>query len=266
MGFLGDIGNFATGAVSGGLTGLGLGPLGNAIGGGNFIPDLLTGGAVSNAQAQMDANSKNVELAQHQMDFQERMSGSAYQRAMADMGKAGLNPMLAFSQGGASSPSGAAATMQPVNKGDIAGNLGTTAMQLAGLNADLKNKFSQVEVNNSQLGVNDASAAKLTANAQESQQNSEYLGEQTKKVKHQIREAQASADTAVMERDVQKARQATDVKAAPYNSIIDSVKNALGAISSGFGLFKSSKGGSDHYGSGYQKGLDRGVRMGTPVP
>ena len=30
---------------------------------------------------------------------------SAYQRAMADMGKAGLNPILAYSQGGASTPS-----------------------------------------------------------------------------------------------------------------------------------------------------------------
>lgn len=34
------------------------------------------------------------------------MSNSAYQRAMTDMEKAGINPMLAFRQGGASQPTG----------------------------------------------------------------------------------------------------------------------------------------------------------------
>lgn len=52
------------------------------------------------------ANNANAKMAQRQMDFQERMRSTQYQTAVEDMKKAGLNPALAYSQGGAGTPTG----------------------------------------------------------------------------------------------------------------------------------------------------------------
>ena len=70
----------------------------------------LAGGLLSKL-GQDSANAQNLKIAREQMAFQERMSNTAYQRGMKDMRLAGLNPILAYSKGGASTPGGASANM-----------------------------------------------------------------------------------------------------------------------------------------------------------
>lgn len=90
------------GAVAGGLIG---GPAGIAAGG-------ALGGSMMSWFGQQETNKMNREMMDKQMAFQERMSGTAYQRAVADMKAAGINPMLAVNNGGASTPNGSIAEMK----------------------------------------------------------------------------------------------------------------------------------------------------------
>jgi len=80
------------------------------------------------------ANKANRDIAHEQTGFQERMSNTSYQRAMEDMRKAGLNPVLAAKLGGASIPSGASSTVQ-----NELGPSVSSAMEARRMVADVRN-------------------------------------------------------------------------------------------------------------------------------
>ena len=64
-------------------------------------------GAAVSGYGQYRANRETRASTGRQMQFQQRMSNTAHQRQMADLKKAGINPMLSAKLGGASTPSGA---------------------------------------------------------------------------------------------------------------------------------------------------------------
>lgn len=140
------------GSVVGGVGGLLSGGLGSVIGGGLS--------AAASYAGQSGANEMNRTIAREQMAFQRDLSSSAYQRATVDMQKAGLNPMLAYSQGGASTPSGASAIMQ--DPATPAVNSALSAVR----NAAEVDNMHQTNLNiKSQTALNLSQAAKAKADA-----------------------------------------------------------------------------------------------------
>jgi hypothetical protein len=96
----------------------------------------LLGGMMQNRAAKSAAAT--------QMAFQKDMSDTSYQRGMADMKAAGLNPILAGKMGGASTPSGSTYTPQ-----NVVAPAAQVAMQTASAN-DMYNK-AQVSAQNAQF-------------------------------------------------------------------------------------------------------------------
>jgi hypothetical protein len=64
------------------------------------------GSGLIGASSARSTNKKQIALSREQMAFQERMSNTAYQRAMEDLKQAGINPIMVSKLGGASTPPG----------------------------------------------------------------------------------------------------------------------------------------------------------------
>lgn len=105
-------------------------------------------GGHSAKKAQKAANQANINLQRENQAWEERMSNTSWVRGSADMRAAGFNPMLAYSQGGASTPNTSAATVTPTDgmaRGiTSAGSKAAQALTLEGLALD--NKLRQEKV------------------------------------------------------------------------------------------------------------------------
>lgn len=101
---------------------------------GRGVGNLFTGDLdyARELELQSISNAFSASEAQKSRDFSERMSSSAYQRAMKDMKAAGLNPSLAMSLGGASTPPSASASSSSAHAGKSGQGLVTLISSLLG--------------------------------------------------------------------------------------------------------------------------------------
>lgn len=145
MGFFSSIGKAVKGVVS-------------AVGGGDVIGAGL--GLLGGAQA----NSATAASTKSQMQFQERMRNTAYQAAVADMRKAGLNPRLTYTQGAAASPAGASYSARDVSSSAREGM--TASAMLRNIQEQNNNLRSQQQLNSASAKAAEASAAASISQAQ----------------------------------------------------------------------------------------------------
>lgn len=151
--------------------------------------------SAANAQSARNAataNATNLQIARENTAFQERMSNTAYQRAMSDMEQAGLNPMLAYQQGGAGTPTGSTATMQtpdvkvpqyqdplsPAVNSAVDTFVKTTQLQQAASELGIKQSTATADI-----AMKAAQTAQIAQSAKKMQIESDILNARAKKEK-----------------------------------------------------------------------------------
>lgn len=145
MGLFDGISN-AVGNLVGGITGKDIAaPLIGAVG--SFLGQTSANNA--NSALMNQGNAFNEAQSEKQMAFQRDMRATQYQTAVEDLKAAGLNPMLAYTQGGAGTPTGSSASSVSPPKvesalGNAANSAATTAMAL---NNVMQNKLIQSQIN-----------------------------------------------------------------------------------------------------------------------
>lgn len=133
----------------------------------------LIGGMIG-MHGQSTANRQNLQIAREQMAFQERMSGSAYQRATKDLEAAGLNRILALGSP-SSTPSGQTARMENVK-------------------APLARGVSQAAHSAAALAKNAAEIKNINATTDNTEQNTLLAGQRTLIATHGAEIASVGAD------------------------------------------------------------------------
>lgn len=143
-------------------------------------------GGLIGASGSKRAARINRQIAREQMQFQERMSNTAYQRAVTDMQAAGLNPMLAYSQGGASAPMGSMPQVE---------NVGAAGMQGAQAGQAVIAAMQQVLQSKAQTELLGAEARKV---------ESETLANELHSAKMQAELRRIGAETDIQEQEWNK--------------------------------------------------------------
>lgn len=145
--------------------------------------------------AEREANAFSAGQAQIDRAFQERMANTQYQRGVADMRAAGVNPALVIGQGGAAAPSGqAAASVQPQGQGLSMSDL--MHLMLIKPQMDLMRAQSDAVRKQGDAALAGAEASKISAGAQA--RNADTAAERLSTVEQPLARSQVAIGKSVI--------------------------------------------------------------------
>lgn len=137
-------------------------------------------------EAIKNRDFQNAE-AQQQMNFQERMASTQWTRAVGDMENAGLNPMLAVSQGPNAAPSGAAGSGSQAAPYTLIPkvNVQQAALQSAQQAATIQNTVKQGDLIDAQTEQTKADTLKSISTAKNLDADTTRIGMDTDRIQKQ---------------------------------------------------------------------------------
>lgn len=136
-----------------------------------------------NAVEAEKARVFNANEAQKARDFEEQMSNTAYQRQVADLQAAGLNPALGYSANGATTPSGEAATGPAATAGSNNNGLSLgELLQSLQLPLAIAQQVADIDLTKAQTDKTGREAEKTSAETTQIGVNIEKLGAEVKNI------------------------------------------------------------------------------------
>jgi len=127
------------------------------------------------------ANQKNWDISQANNQWSAEQFAQRYQTTVKDMQAAGLNPMLAYSQGGGSPPT--ASQVAPMQ--NALGNAVESFNRVKGTSAQAALQQQQEQQSQAQVGLINAQSAKTAADTKVSQKQAELIDEDIQKRKQE---------------------------------------------------------------------------------